>query len=255
MNRFLIVRLGALGDIVHAIPVAAAIKRSFPAARIDWLVGAKHREILDLVPVIDRRLVFHDASVVSAIRELRSARYDVALDLQGLIKLIDLDGLTRGLKYPARGTANLGIDLSRVEGLPRKLVFGKQIFAMKKGRSVVPHGHDNMSTGFIILKGSFAGKHYDRVEDHTDHYLIKPTIDRTFKPAEFSTISDHKDNVHWFKAESEPACIFNLHVMGYNLENPKTPARVYVDPQGENAAGGLIVAKKMTSAECHKKYG
>ena len=177
------------------------------------------------------------------------------VDLQELIKLIDLDGLTRGLKYPARGTANLGIDLSRVEGLPRKLVFGKQIFAMKKGRSVAPHGHDNMSTGFIILRGSFAGKHYDRLEDHKDYYLIKPTIDRTFKPAEFSTISDHKDNVHWFKAESEPACIFNVHVMGYNLENPKTPARVYVDPEGEKTAGGLIVARKMTSEECHKKYG
>src|SRR6267142_186760 len=58
--RFLIVRLGALGDIVHAIPVAAALRRAFPDARIDWLVSAKHREILDLVPVIDRRLVIND---------------------------------------------------------------------------------------------------------------------------------------------------------------------------------------------------
>ena len=57
MNRVLLVRLGALGDIVHAIPVAAALRRAFPAARIDWLVSAKHREILDLVPVLDRRLV------------------------------------------------------------------------------------------------------------------------------------------------------------------------------------------------------
>ncbi|HYM21954.1 MAG TPA: glycosyltransferase family 9 protein [Vicinamibacterales bacterium] len=86
MNRFLLVRLGALGDIVHAIPVAAALRRAFPAARIDWLVGAKHHEVLDLVPVIDRRLAFHDSSFVSAIRELRSARYDVTFDLQGLIK-------------------------------------------------------------------------------------------------------------------------------------------------------------------------
>ena len=39
-------------------------------------------------------------------------------------------------------------------------VFGKQIFALKKDRSVVPHGHDNMCTGFIILRGSFSGKHY-----------------------------------------------------------------------------------------------
>ena len=60
VNRILIVRLGALGDVVHAIPVAAALRRAFPAARIDWLVSAKHREILDLVPVIDRRLVVSD---------------------------------------------------------------------------------------------------------------------------------------------------------------------------------------------------
>ena len=55
MTRFLLVRLGALGDVVHAIPVAAALRRAFPNARIDWLVSAKHRALLDLVPVIDRR--------------------------------------------------------------------------------------------------------------------------------------------------------------------------------------------------------
>jgi lipopolysaccharide heptosyltransferase I len=93
LTRFLIVRLGALGDVVHAIPVAAALRRAFPDARIDWLVSAKHREILDLVPVIDRRLVINDrgdasggTSLLSAIGELRRARYDVAIDLQGLLK-------------------------------------------------------------------------------------------------------------------------------------------------------------------------
>jgi hypothetical protein len=177
------------------------------------------------------------------------------VDLPELIKLIELDRLTKNLKYPDKGTRSLGIDLSKVEGLPQKLVFGKQIFALQKGRSVVPHGHDNMCTGFVILRGNFTGKHYDRVEDHEKHYLIKPTIDRAFKPAEFSTISDHKDNVHWFKADSDFGFIFNIHVMGYNPDNPKVASRVYVDPEGEKVAGGLIVAKKMTSAECHKKYG
>jgi len=100
VTRALIVRLGALGDIVHAIPVAAALRRAFPRAQIDWLVSAKHREILDLVPVIDRRLVINDRpsasasnrfetrgwSLLTALRELRAARYEVVLDLQGLIK-------------------------------------------------------------------------------------------------------------------------------------------------------------------------
>jgi heptosyltransferase-1 len=89
MNRVLIVRLGALGDIVHAIPVAAALRHAFPGARIDWLVSAKHREILDLVPVIDRRLAIDDRAgsrMLAGIREVRRAHYDVALDLQGLLK-------------------------------------------------------------------------------------------------------------------------------------------------------------------------
>src|SRR5262249_37960388 len=106
------------------------------------------------------------------------------VDLADLTALLDLDRLEKSAKLPDNGAANLGVDLSKVEGLPKALVFGKQIFAMKKGRAVVPHGHDNMCTGFIILRGTFRGRHYERVEDNRDHYLIKPTIDRAFKPGE-----------------------------------------------------------------------
>ena len=74
LTRFLIVRLGALGDVVHAIPVAAALRRAFPDARIDWLVSAKHREILDLVPVIDRRLVINDRGDARRRRPLAAGR-------------------------------------------------------------------------------------------------------------------------------------------------------------------------------------
>jgi hypothetical protein len=177
------------------------------------------------------------------------------VELAELVRFVDLDRLAEKVKYPSRGAASVGLDLSKVEGLPARLVFGKQIFACKKDRSIVPHGHDNMATGFIVLRGDWVGRHYDRIEDHRDHYLIKPTIDRAFKPGECSTISDHKDNVHWFKADSETAFIFNIHVMGYNPENQKNAARVYVDPDGVRTADGLIVAKKISSAECHKKYG
>src|SRR5262249_49257438 len=88
------------------------------------------------------------------------------VELPELIKLIELDRLTMGLKLPDNGAASLAFDLSKVEGLPRRLVFGKQIFGLKKGRSVVPHGHVNMCTGFIVLRGNFTGRHYDRLEDH-----------------------------------------------------------------------------------------
>ena len=112
MSRFLLVRLGSLGDIVHAIPVAAALSRAFPSARIDWLVSAKHRELLDLVPVIDRRLVIKDRgdavagiSLATMVRELRRSGYDVAVDLQGLLKsaaLARLSGAQRVLGFSSR---------------------------------------------------------------------------------------------------------------------------------------------------------
>ena len=115
-NRCLIVRLGALGDIIHALPVAAALREAFPAARIDWLVSARHRAILDHVPVIDRRVVLERPretsaaatswrAVAQAIAELRQADYDVAFDLQGLLKssiLARSSGAHRVVGFPVR---------------------------------------------------------------------------------------------------------------------------------------------------------
>lgn len=177
------------------------------------------------------------------------------VDLAELVKLVNLEKLEAGVNYPDKGAASLGFDLSKVEGFPARPVFGRQIFALKKGRSIVPHGHNNMCTGFVVLKGTFDGKHYDRVEDQGDHYLLKPTIHRQFKPGECSTVSDHKDNVHWFTADSDTGFIFNIHVVGYNPESKKPIGRVYVDPDGEKVEGGLIRAKIVSSAVAHKKYG
>ena len=85
----LIVRLGALGDVVHTIPAAAALRAAYPDARIDWLVDDKHRAILDLVTSIDDIIAIDTRTIggwIDAVRRLRPRGYDIALDFQGLLK-------------------------------------------------------------------------------------------------------------------------------------------------------------------------
>ena len=89
MMNILIVRLGALGDIIHTVPAAAALRDAFPDARIDWLVDARHRDAINLVTVVDRAVVLERSSLsgwIEVARLLRAGRYDVALDFQGLLK-------------------------------------------------------------------------------------------------------------------------------------------------------------------------
>lgn len=173
-------------------------------------------------------------------------------DLPDLLKFIDFNKLTANLKFRDQGELSLHAKLPAVEGLPTELVFGHQVFALTKDRSVVPHGHINMATAFLILGGKFHGRHYDRLEDNEQFMIIQPTIDRAFGPGECSTVSDYKDNVHWFRATSDQAFIFNIHVMGIT---PGRSGRVYIDPQGEQLANGRIKARKLGAQEVYKLYG
>lgn len=175
------------------------------------------------------------------------------VDLPDLVKFVDFEKLTANLKFRDQGELSLRAKFPEVEGLPTDLVFGHQIFALKKDRSVVPHGHNNMATAFLVLDGEFEGRHYDRLEDEDKHMIIKPTIDRKFTTGQYSTVSDHKDNVHWFKATSETGFIFNIHVL--NVVAGKSSGRVYIDPRGESISGGRIRARKLRASEAYKLYG
>jgi hypothetical protein len=177
------------------------------------------------------------------------------VNLPDLLKLIDFDRLTRSATMVDKGARSLSFKFPKVEGLPTKYVFGKQIFALKKGRSVVPHGHNNMATAFLILKGDLRGRHYDRLEDLADAYVIKPTIDRKFAPGECSTVSDKKDNVHWFEALTEPAFIFNIHVYNVTPGLGQPTGRVYLNPLGEKLAGGRIKAPRIDYKTSLKLFG
>jgi len=107
-ERFLIIRLGSLGDLVHAVPAVAALREAHPEAQIDWLVERAHAALLAQVPAISNVTVLKGRSIsgwLATRAELRANRYDAAIDLQGLIKsaaLARLSGATRVVGFDTK---------------------------------------------------------------------------------------------------------------------------------------------------------
>jgi heptosyltransferase I len=78
-----------MGDVIHAIPTAAALRARFPEARIDWLVDPRYVALLEMVAGIDSRIAVNTrrpARTFATIRDLRRVGYTAVIDLQGLLK-------------------------------------------------------------------------------------------------------------------------------------------------------------------------
>ncbi len=88
-QRILIVKLSAMGDIIHALAAVASLKRSFPSCRLSWLVKRKWAALLDGNPYVDEVIPFdrkNASSLLSALRMLRAKHFDLSFDFQGLIQ-------------------------------------------------------------------------------------------------------------------------------------------------------------------------
>ena len=109
MRSILLVKTSSLGDVVHNLPVASDIRARFPEACIDWVVEEAFADIPRLHPAVHRvipvavrrwRRAPLSAATWGELREYRTAvrseRYDLVLDTQGLIKSALLTRQARG---------------------------------------------------------------------------------------------------------------------------------------------------------------
>ncbi|MDP6178794.1 MAG: lipopolysaccharide heptosyltransferase I [Desulfatiglandales bacterium] len=112
-NSILIVKLSAIGDVVHSLPLLEVLRKNFPEARIDWVVEEESSELIQAHKGIDHVIVSRRKSwqknffrkedrsaafreIIRFFRELRSEEYELVIDLQGLFKSALLTGLSRG---------------------------------------------------------------------------------------------------------------------------------------------------------------
>jgi heptosyltransferase-1 len=110
-NSLLIVRLSAMGDVIHTLPAAAALRQAFPHATLGWLIEERWAELLCTPryprsgprspqrPLVDRvhcvnikewrRALFSFNTwqqMAVALSELRGIRYDAVIDFQGAVR-------------------------------------------------------------------------------------------------------------------------------------------------------------------------
>ena len=116
-ESILIVRLGAMGDVLHAMPAVAALRKACPEAKIGWMIErrwsellgsadgsaakAGGRQLIDTLHTVDTRLWRKQflspatwREVTNSIGAVRSEKYEIAVDFQGAIKSALLAGLS-----------------------------------------------------------------------------------------------------------------------------------------------------------------
>ena len=106
-RNILLIKPSSLGDIVMALPALSALRRSFPQARITWLVRPEFAPLIEGHPHLDEIILFDRkrlgkawcnraafGSMISLIRDLRRRRFDIVLDLQGLFRSASLSWLS-----------------------------------------------------------------------------------------------------------------------------------------------------------------
>ncbi len=114
--KLLIVRVGALGDVLHALPAAAALRTARPDWTIDWVVdprwapllvnGEGHGEIVDRVHLAETKMWSAAPfswktlrSVATLRKELRDERYDVVVDMQGTMRSAVIGRFARAREF------------------------------------------------------------------------------------------------------------------------------------------------------------
>ncbi len=87
-SHILLIKPSSMGDIVHAMPTCAAIRRAYPKARLTWLVKREWAGLVERIEGVDRVWPVDStlAGWLSQVAPLRAEHFDLVIDLQGLLR-------------------------------------------------------------------------------------------------------------------------------------------------------------------------
>lgn len=188
-------------------------------------------------------------------------RLHAAVPLEEIIRLVDLDALLTRVRPPKNKLGAVeDVDWSGLTAGRPTVGIAHKVFVYRKGACTPPHAHNHLVSAHLVLKGQIRARTFNRLEELEHSLLLEPTTDRLVGPGETVSMSDERDNVHWFEGVSALSASFDVPVGGITPEKPYRHraegfGQLFVDPRVPARADGRIEAPIITFTESVKRFG
>ncbi len=183
------------------------------------------------------------------------------LSPEELVTFIDMDRLIAGLSYPKEKLgAVVNVPWPQVDGFPATLQFGHKLFVYRQGAVTPPHVHNHLVSAHWVLRGEIRARTYDRVQDLETSVVLRPTRDEVARPGALITMSDERDNGHWFEGVGPQSISFDIPIGDITPRKQyRHPAeafnQIYVDPTVAPQVNGTIDAPIIPFRDSVRKFG
>ena len=159
--------------------------------------------------------------------------------------------LGRGLSsYPVKQS----VAFVDEQGAPRDVRFAAALFRFDRNNVITPHAHRHMVSAHMVLDGAFRVRTFDRVRDEPGALVIRPTSDEEIGVGTVSTMSDARDNVHWFVPLRDRSTTFDIIVSGLDAGEPNHRIEAIDPVRGDTLADGSLRAPLIGFAEAARRY-
>ncbi|HEY4339783.1 MAG TPA: glycosyltransferase family 9 protein [Steroidobacteraceae bacterium] len=197
-----ILRLSAIGDTCHVVPVLRTLQRAFPAARFTWLIGSPESRLMALLPEVEFITVDKRASRAARLalaRNLRSRRFDVLLHMQLALR-------ASLIARQVRATIKLGFDRPRAREL--QWLFTNQRIAARHREHVLDSFfgfaaalgvHERVLRWDVPIPADTGALAAQLIPDDSRTLIISPCSSHTLRnwsAERYAAVADHAAQVH-----------------------------------------------------------
>src|SRR5260221_242593 len=200
--------------------------------------------------------------------------------LEEFYRKIDLDSIKRDIEFPKKvarldrpggyKTDVAALDTGGVAPTPpgrfdlwgrrfsllRRIGIRSDVLILRRGETVPPHGHHRVVSGFYVLEGRIAIRHYDRIRSSEENVHVRKVLDTELGPGGFTTNSEAFHNIHWLQGLAEKSFLFRVTVTDTPTkvvgDLNRTDSRLYIDPTAEPDPTGMIIAPFISEAEAKR---